>query len=183
MSSFLYQNLENPNEIIRDTPWGDIPAWKASSLATGTMGAYTEYLKQIRADSTLAHDAINAREDAVSQREACIAAREALIHDAVTKVHALLHRCDSIITDAEKRRADAEREQQEQEDEPPPGFQDEGELEVHPAKTGELPHDLQPPSTASPVPDDDDDPEVLQRAPTLMQNPDEPQIPPTEFQE
>jgi hypothetical protein len=33
VSSFLYQNPENPNEIIRDTPWGDIPA--SSSLATG----------------------------------------------------------------------------------------------------------------------------------------------------
>ena len=96
ISSHLFQNPENPNEIIRGTPWGDIPAWKASSLATGTMGADTEYLKLVRADSHLVHDAINAREDAVTRREAEISAREALIHDTVTKVHALLSRADSM---------------------------------------------------------------------------------------
>ena len=53
-------------------------------------------------------------------------------------------------------------------------------------------HDLPPKEEASELPvdppeeeapDDDDEPEILQRAPAPMQDPDEPQIPPTEFQE
>jgi hypothetical protein len=61
MSSHLYQNPENQNEII-DSPWGKMPAWKASTLATGTMGAYSEYLSQVRTDASLAHDALNERD-------------------------------------------------------------------------------------------------------------------------
>ena len=181
MNSHLFQNPENPNEIIRDTPWGDIPAWKASSLATGTMGAYTEYLKQVRADSNLAHDALNAREDAVSRREAELSAREALIQDAVTKVHALLSRADSLVSRAEEARSQPPDEPL---DEPP------RDNEV-PSPSGEL-HDLPPKEEASELPvdppeeeapDDDDEPEILRRAPAPMQDPNEPQIPPTEFQE
>jgi hypothetical protein len=143
MSSHLFQNPENPNEIIRGTPWGDIPAWKASSLATGTMGAYTEYLKQVRADTHLVHDAINAREEAVSRREAEISAREALIHDAVTKVHALLNRCDAIVS------AEEERREQENTEEPVvPPSNDEGDLEVKPAKSEDLEGDLQHPENS-----------------------------------
>ena len=61
MSSHLFQNPENPNDII-DSPFGSMPAWKASTMATGTMGAYSEYLKQVRADASLAHDALNERD-------------------------------------------------------------------------------------------------------------------------
>jgi hypothetical protein len=120
MSSLLYENPSDPWEMI-ETPWGSMPAWKASTMATGTMGAYHEYMKQIRADSTLAHDAITAREDAVATREQEVTAREAFIHDAVAKVHALLNRCDSIISDAEARRDAQEREREEEEEsEAPP---------------------------------------------------------------
>jgi hypothetical protein len=67
ISSLLYENPENPYATV-DTPWGKMPAWKASTMATGTMGAYSEYIKSVRADATLAHDAVTAREDAVSAR-------------------------------------------------------------------------------------------------------------------
>jgi hypothetical protein len=40
MSSANYENPKDPWEIIPGTPWGDIPQWVASTLATGTMGAF-----------------------------------------------------------------------------------------------------------------------------------------------
>jgi hypothetical protein len=95
----------------------------------------------------------------------------------VTKVCAILNRCDSIITDAEKRRANQEKQKEEQEEEPPPGSND----ETH-SPTGEL-HDLPGPSEASPVPDGDDEPDILQRGPLPKPDPDEPPIRPTEMQE
>jgi hypothetical protein len=191
MTSHVFQN---PNEIIRDTPWGDIPAWKASTLATGTMGAYDAYMKQARADSALVHDTINAREDAVTQREQAITAREAFIHDAVAKVHALLNRCDSVIRAEEERRSQEQQQQEEEESEPPPGSNDEGALEIHPAKTAELddqgflPDPAMPspqqPGEPSEIPDgDEDEGEVLQRAPLPNAIPGEPFIPPTEVED
>jgi hypothetical protein len=44
MASHLYQNPENPNELI-DSPWGKIPQWKASTLATGSMGVVTRVIR------------------------------------------------------------------------------------------------------------------------------------------
>ena len=140
MSSRLFHNPENPSQLI-DSPWGKIESWRALALATGEMSGYAEYMKQVRSDATLVHDAINAREDAVSQREQAITAREALVHDAVAKVHALLHRCDAVLTKAEEER----REREEGPLPEPPGAEaDEGDLEPKPAKEDpEKPDDLE----------------------------------------
>jgi hypothetical protein len=155
-------------------------------MATGEMSGYAEYMKQVRADATIINDSLTDREQDLQQHETHLSAREALIHDAVTKVQALLSRCDSIIADAEKRKADAERERQEQEEEPPPGIAD-----FTPEPTGEL-HDLPPKSEASEIPTDppeedappdDDEPQMLQRAPAPTQDPTEPMIPSTVSQE
>jgi hypothetical protein len=104
MSSHLFRNPENPTEIIKDTPWGDIPAWKASALATGTMGAYTEYVKQVRADAVLAHDAVNVREQAVSAREAAVAERERAVVDLIGQASLLFDRLDKRIKADEERK-------------------------------------------------------------------------------
>src|SRR5262249_37190645 len=40
----------NPFEII-DTPWGHIEAWRASTLATGTMGALAQVYDVVRNDA------------------------------------------------------------------------------------------------------------------------------------
>jgi hypothetical protein len=176
MPSHLYQNPENPWETIRDTPWGDIPAWQLSALTTGSVTASQAHLKQVRADATVLNDALNGREDVVSAREQAVSEREAFIHDAVAKVHALLSRCDSMIK-AEERRS-------QEPDEPlddPPGYDDPVADETH-TPSGEL-HDLPAPSETSPVPDDDDEPQMLQRAPAPTQDPHEPTPLSTEFQE
>jgi hypothetical protein len=180
MAAFNYKPPENPWEMV-DTPMGRMESWRAATLMTGETSASAAFLKQFRADSNLAHDALNAREDAVSRREAAILAREALIRDAVTKVHALLSRADSLVSRAEEARSQPPDEPL---DEPP------RDNEV-PSPSGEL-HDLPPKEEASELPvdppeeeapDDDDEPNILQRAPAPMQDPNEPQIPSTTFQE
>jgi hypothetical protein len=139
MSSFLYENPENPCEEI-DTPWGKIPRWKASTLATGSMGAFNEYMKTIRADAADASARIalaDARADELERREGQLSAREALIKDAVTKVTQLLSRADSMLTELE------ERSKQQAADE-----EEEQELETN-LPGGEL-HDLPPKQAQDP---------------------------------
>jgi hypothetical protein len=137
MSSLLYENPENPWEMI-DTPWGRMPSWKASTMATGTMGAFGDYLKVARADAAMTHETLSTREDAVAQREQAVAAREAFVRDAIGKVRTLVHRCDAII------KAEEERREQEREGPlPSPPANDEGDLEPKPAKEPEHPDDLE----------------------------------------
>jgi hypothetical protein len=178
MSSHLFHNPENPSQLI-DSPWGKIESWRASALATGEMSGYADYMKQVRSDATLVHDAINAREDAVSQREQAIAAREAFVRDAITKMHALLGRCDAIVKAEEERR-----EQQREGPLPSPTANDEGDLEPKLAKSEDLDGDLKNPEhsmltlprkdeyeTEFPQPGDPDLPEPdLQRAPAAFED-------------
>jgi hypothetical protein len=77
----------DPWEML-DTPWGHIPAWKAATIATGTMGSAMEAYEQVRNDSAgivARHDArereLSARADALDQRERAIGVMAAQIAD------------------------------------------------------------------------------------------------------
>jgi hypothetical protein len=132
----------NPFDII-DSPWGHIERWRASTLATGTMGALESVFDAVRADSAAA----TARADADK-------ARVAVFKDLLQKIDALTSRCDALASEVEavkaeaKRKADDEARAREFENEPlalPPEPDDPTELkdaaEHHPP--GEL-HDLPP---------------------------------------
>src|SRR5262249_37822608 len=45
----ILDNNQDPWEII-DTPWGEMEAWRASTLATGTMGCLTQVAAIVRND-------------------------------------------------------------------------------------------------------------------------------------
>ena len=103
----------NPFEII-DSPWGPIEAWRASTLATGTMGA-------------LAQVAAIVRNDAAELQEKTVAfdAKKASVLRTVNKLLNFMSRVDAITNRVEaleaKRRADeqAQREFEEPIEEPP----------------------------------------------------------------
>jgi len=44
------ENTQDPWQII-DTPWGEMEAWRASTLATGTMGALAQVAAIVRNDA------------------------------------------------------------------------------------------------------------------------------------
>src|SRR6516165_9295280 len=92
----------NPFVII-DTPWGEMEAWRASTMATGTMGALSSVYDLVRADSA----ALAARADEVE-------ARNALIEHLCTKVADFERRFADhearLAAAEEKRRADEARE-------------------------------------------------------------------------
>ena len=108
----------SPFDII-DTPWGHIERWRASTLATGTMGALANVYAMVRSDAA----ASQARADADQ-------ARTALIRDLCTKVDAAHTRLDNLVAELaaerEARRADAARQAKldEEEIELPPDLQD-----------------------------------------------------------
>jgi hypothetical protein len=87
----------NPFEII-DSPWGPIEAWRASTLATGTMGALSSVYDLVRSDS----DAAAARADAEQ-------ARVALLKDVHQRLDALSARCDAQASELAALKADARR--------------------------------------------------------------------------
>jgi hypothetical protein len=58
-----------------NSPWGVIPAWKASTLATGTMGCLDAYMQEFQAQfNALRTDAVSA--SSLDEREANLVARE-----------------------------------------------------------------------------------------------------------
>ena len=91
----------SPFDIV-DSPWGHIERWRASTLATGTMGALSSVYDLVRADAT----AQAARADATE-------ARNALIQHLCSKVDAAHTRLDNIVAELaaerEARRADEAR--------------------------------------------------------------------------
>lgn len=119
MTHFNHFKCADPTDIYEmvDTPWGHIPAWKASTLATGTMGAYDEYMKQIRADAAEAQTKIAD----IEQRGAALSAREALLQDAALKLVDFAGRIATLFDRYEQKRADAARVEQEEPPEHPPG--------------------------------------------------------------
>jgi hypothetical protein len=112
---FRFTDPQNPFEII-DTPWGPLEAWRASTMATGTMGALQNVYDIVRADSAEAA----ARADAEH-------ARVALLKDVHKKLDALASRVDAVTSELEaikaKQRADEARQAEfEEEIELPPDF-------------------------------------------------------------
>jgi hypothetical protein len=85
----------SPFDII-DSPWGHIERWRASTLATGTMGALHNVYDIIRTDAAAA----DARSDAEE-------ARVALLKDVHKKLDALTTRVDAIVSGLEAAQAKA----------------------------------------------------------------------------
>jgi hypothetical protein len=71
----LEQVMNGSPFAIIDTPWGEMEAWRASTMATGTMGALSSVYDFVRSDSA----ALAARADEAE-------ARNALIEHLCTKV-------------------------------------------------------------------------------------------------
>jgi hypothetical protein len=153
MASFLYENPADPWEEI-ETPWGKLPAWKASTLATGTMGAMDTYMRHVRADAADATsriadaqartDALDEREAELNRREGELTAKLALFNDAVTRFADMVEREVQRKADAEPLPLPPTEEPEEPEElpaDPPRG--DEGDLEPLQAK-GEEPYPLLP---------------------------------------
>jgi hypothetical protein len=143
----------NPFDII-DSPWGRIECWRASTLATGTMGALAQVYDIVRADA----DAAVAR---VEETEA----RKGLVQHLCDQIAGMQERINRLEDALETRhKADAERAARDQqfEEEPlalPPG---DPPSELEPAiaadlnggshtPSGEL-HDL-PPKDESELPE------------------------------
>src|SRR5262245_23458728 len=110
MASHCARNPENPNEIIRGTPWGDVPIWKYATLTCGDVGAYNEFMKSVRndaADATARIAAADARADNLDRRESELSARETVIKDTIRKLDALFQ-----LSGIEAQRRDEEEEQE-----------------------------------------------------------------------
>jgi hypothetical protein len=184
MASFNYTNPENPYTLV-DTPWGKVEAWRASTLATGEMSGYAEYMKQVRADASIINDSLSAREQELAERERNLSARE----DAVSK------REDNVLSmvadvraafDAVRKYADTAKE--EAPVKPPGAEADEGDLEIKKAKSEDLEGDLHDPENAAlvlpkeeqkrdeyetefPIPGEPEDPDPDQpRAPSAFED-------------
>jgi hypothetical protein len=105
----------NPFELV-DSPWGKIEAWRASTLATGTMGALAQVYETVRNDAA----ELSARADEAK-------ARSALIQDLCSRVDGFQRRFDALVAKHEaeeavrKAAADAAREFEEEPLSLPPG--------------------------------------------------------------
>src|SRR5262245_13330989 len=105
----------NPFELV-DTPWGHIEAWRASTLATGTMGALSNVYDVVRSDAAT-----------TAERVAALDATKEKMQQLCDMIDNLHKRMDAHAARMEafeaKRRADEEQ-QHEFEEEPlslPPG--------------------------------------------------------------
>ena len=151
---------ENPFDLI-DTPWGHIERWRASTLATGTMGALSNVYDIVRTDAA----ASAARAEAHDQ----------LIQHICDKIAEFEERFDAFTTrlakaEAKRLAADAATHQQQEEElELPPDFLEDdthvpsGDLHAVPAKEepepaldddniGDLPEPLIDPPDPGPGP-------------------------------
>src|SRR5262249_23687178 len=107
----------NPFEII-DTPWGQMEAWRASTMATGTMGA-------------LAQVAAIVRNDVADLQEKSVAfdAKKSAVLRTVNRLLSFMSRVDALTARMEaleaKHRADEERQREFEEPiEEPPGTEE-----------------------------------------------------------
>jgi hypothetical protein len=63
INNLKYGDPANPHEIL-DTPFGQMEAWRASTLATGSMGAFDTYMKSFREEAArLRADAVTTIKD------------------------------------------------------------------------------------------------------------------------
>src|SRR5262245_61730334 len=125
----------NPFEII-DSPWGHIEAWRASTLATGTMGALAQVYEMVRSDAA-----------ELQEKTVAFDAKKASVLRTVNKLLSFMSRVDALTSRVEaleaKRRADeAAQRQFEEPIEEPPGTEEPRVDDTH-APGGEL-HALVP---------------------------------------
>jgi hypothetical protein len=109
MSSANYENPKDPWAIIPATPWGDIPQWMASTLATGTMGAFDEYMKQFQQQFD------QFRADAVTETDALLMLKHEVdagmkvLREVANSLSAARWQLDEERREFEQQRADAEK--------------------------------------------------------------------------
>jgi hypothetical protein len=113
-----YTDPPNPHELI-DTPWGRMESWRAATMATGEMGAYSQYMTEARAQfAQIRDDSVSILADAQAKIETLQKLQDGTLE--------ILHRLDAFISRAEARACkDAEeREERKRFNEPipsPPG--------------------------------------------------------------
>jgi hypothetical protein len=98
---FKYADPQDPWEII-DTPWGRMEAWRASTMATGTMGSLQSVYEIVKNDSA-----------SVQDRIAALDAHKAMVSKLCSMIDSAHSRMDSIAAKQEaleiKHREDAVR--------------------------------------------------------------------------
>ena len=142
----------DPFEVI-DTPWGRMEAWRASTIATGTMGALAQVAAIVKNDAA-----------ALEEKTAALDAKKSAVLSTVNRLLKFMSRVDALTSRVEameeKRRADEEQ-QREFEEEPltlPPDIH-EYQTRTPPSEigdethtpSGEL-HDLSPKDEELPEP-------------------------------
>jgi len=112
----ILDNNQDPWELI-DTPWGEMEAWRASTLATGTMGALAQVAAIVRSDAA-----------ELQEKTVAFDAKKASVLRTVNKLLSFMSRVDALTTRVEaleaQRKADMAA-QQKLDEEPielPPDF-------------------------------------------------------------
>src|SRR5215471_13055162 len=111
----ILDNNQDPWQII-DTPWGEMEAWRASTMATGTMGALAQVAAIVRSDAA-----------ALEEKTAALDAKKSAVLGTVNRLLKFMSRVDALTSRVEaleaKRRADEEQRREfEEEPELPPDF-------------------------------------------------------------
>ena len=79
----------NPFEII-DTPWGKMEAWRASTMATGTMGALAQVFDIVRNDAA-----------ELQEKTVAFDAKKASVLRTVNKLLSFMSRVDALTSRVE----------------------------------------------------------------------------------
>lgn len=152
----ILDNNQDPWELI-DTPWGVIEAWRASTMATGTMGALAQVAAIVRNDAA-----------ELQGKTVAFDAKKASVLRTVNKLLSFMSRVDALTSRVEtleaKRRADEEEQRQFEEPiELPPDIAECQTLspprqieDATPAPSGEL-HALPPSEEPAPSPELEDE--------------------------
>ena len=122
----------SPFDII-DSPWGHIERWKASTLATGTMGALAQVYKMVRNDAS-----------ELEKKTAALDAKKSAVLSTVNRLLRFMSKVDALTSRVEafeaKRQAD-KTEHQKFDEEPlelPPDF--DRQQDLPPAEIGDETH-------------------------------------------
>jgi hypothetical protein len=113
----ILDNNQDPWEII-DTPWGEMEAWRASTLATGTMGCLTQVAAIVRNDVA-----------ELQEKTVAFDAKKSAVLRTVNRLLSFMSRVDALTARMEaleaKRRADEQAAREFEEPiEEPPGVED-----------------------------------------------------------